>query len=320
VPAPDDSSPEIAVVGAGLAGLACARRLRAAGRDVVLFDKGRAPGGRLATRRAEGFSFDHGAQYVTARGAGFAALLEALTGAGAVAPWPAGADGAQVGTPKMSALPRALAEGLPVTCGAAVTALARAGDGWRLRAGDTEVTARRVVLALPAPQARALLGDDPQLAPLAARLGAVRMAPCWTLMAAVAAEAPFVARRDDAADLAWIAQDSAKPGRHAPDGIVTWVAQASEGFSTTHLERAPEAVVPLLLPPLLAAIGATPSAVRFAAAHRWRYARVTAPLGEAFLRDDAGTLYCGGDWCHAARAEAAFDSGEAIARSLLEGA
>ena len=46
------SSPvSVAVVGAGLAGVACARGLQAAGVEVTVFDKSRGVGGRLATRR-----------------------------------------------------------------------------------------------------------------------------------------------------------------------------------------------------------------------------------------------------------------------------
>ena len=66
----------IAIIGAGMAGLACARMLAVAGMMPVILDKGRGIGGRLATRRApEGRQFDHGAQYVTAKDPGFAALL-----------------------------------------------------------------------------------------------------------------------------------------------------------------------------------------------------------------------------------------------------
>ena len=67
--------PAYAVIGAGLAGIACARRLRAAGLDVGVFDQGRRPGGRLATRDGEQAAFDHGAQYFTVRDAGFAELV-----------------------------------------------------------------------------------------------------------------------------------------------------------------------------------------------------------------------------------------------------
>ena len=42
----------VVIVGAGIAGLACARRLVQAGVRPILFDKGRESGGRVATRRA----------------------------------------------------------------------------------------------------------------------------------------------------------------------------------------------------------------------------------------------------------------------------
>ena len=40
-----------AVIGAGMAGMACAEVLVQAGWAVDLFDKGRGPGGRMSTRR-----------------------------------------------------------------------------------------------------------------------------------------------------------------------------------------------------------------------------------------------------------------------------
>jgi predicted NAD/FAD-dependent oxidoreductase len=53
------------------------------------------------------------------------------------------------------------------------------------------------------------------------------------------------------------------------------------------------------------------------AVHRWRYARVTASLGQPFLRDAGGSLYLGGDWCIGPSVEAAWTSGTAIANDLL---
>ena len=55
------------VIGGGLAGLIAAGRLRDAGRDVVVFDKGRRPGGRANTREHDVHRFDHGAQFFTVR-------------------------------------------------------------------------------------------------------------------------------------------------------------------------------------------------------------------------------------------------------------
>jgi predicted NAD/FAD-dependent oxidoreductase len=151
---------KIAILGAGLAGLAAARRLAGAGLVPVLFDKGRAAGGRLATRRAGSFAFDHGAQYLKPQGSSFA---EALRAAGAE-PWPV--TGGVVGVPGMSALPRAFAARLDLQAGRQVIALRPVAGGWEVehvasrppRGGEAEASRAdgpfdAVICSLPAPQA-----------------------------------------------------------------------------------------------------------------------------------------------------------------------
>ena len=68
-----EDSPKVAVIGAGVAGLTCARELARSGVDVGVFEKARGGGGRAATRRTGDYHFDHGAQYFTARDARFVA-------------------------------------------------------------------------------------------------------------------------------------------------------------------------------------------------------------------------------------------------------
>ena len=72
-----------------------------------------------------------------------------------------------------------------------------------------------------------------------------------------------------------------------------------------------------MLPLLCDRLGVTPDRVTHAAAHRWRYARVTRALSQPFVRSADGTLYLGGDWCIGPRIEAAWDSGTAIAEAIL---
>ena len=74
----------------------------------------------------------------------------------------------------------------------------------------------------------------------------------------------------------------------------------------------------LMLPMLCERLGADPSDVLHAAAHRWRYAHVKRPFDELFLRDHAGTIFAGGDWCGDAMVETAWSSGNAIAEAVLE--
>lgn len=299
----------IVIIGSGMAGLACARALAEAGKAAIVLDKGRGIGGRVATRRAGDLQFDHGAQFVNAHGAGFAAALGGL----GVEEWQDGTGRRHsVGVPGMSGIAKALGRGLDIRQGVQVSRLRQDGDGWVLDLEGGTLRAAQVVVTVPAPQVAGLLGQGH---PLVAELAQVRFAPCLTLMAAVAAPAPFVTRQDGDDPLAWIAQDSSKPGR-VPGGAAQWVAQAGEAFSLAHLDRSPEEIVAVMLPQLCDRLGMSPERVTHAAAHRWRYARVTQALGQPFLRSADGTLYLGGDWCIGPRVEAAWTSGTAIAQAI----
>ncbi|MGH8831163.1 MAG: FAD-dependent oxidoreductase, partial [Polaromonas sp.] len=70
----------VAVVGAGIAGIACARTLAQAGHRVTVFEKNRGAGGRMATRDSEFGGFDHGVQYFTVRDARFEKALATTRG------------------------------------------------------------------------------------------------------------------------------------------------------------------------------------------------------------------------------------------------
>lgn len=56
------SEPDVVVVGAGVAGLACAADLATAGLRVLVFEAGDRPGGRMRTDRQDGFLLDRGFQ------------------------------------------------------------------------------------------------------------------------------------------------------------------------------------------------------------------------------------------------------------------
>ena len=81
------SAPTVAVIGAGLAGLACANALREAGWPVTVFERSETVGGRCATRATELGGFDHGLQYFTAHSPAVAAMLAPLVKSGVIAAW-----------------------------------------------------------------------------------------------------------------------------------------------------------------------------------------------------------------------------------------
>lgn len=316
------NSVSIAVVGAGLAGIACARRLREAGVHVSVFESQRSPGGRLATRRFAAASFDHGAQYLTATDAKFRGVLESARSAGAAAEWqpdwPGGDRGRElwVGFPAMNSLPRFLAQDLDIEYGTRILRLERSRESWALMddRGSAHTDFSAVVLAIPAPAAAALAGT---CTALCARVKAVPMAPCWAAL--VAFDSPLDGVPDagfsDDPMLGWFARNGSKPGRDAPD---SWVLHASANWSRVEFDQPAQNVQRALLDRFSEQIGRALPRPLLSDGHRWRHARAEIPLDEPFLLDfEAGIGFCG-DWCLDARAEAAWISGTALGTALSE--
>ncbi len=296
----------VAIIGAGMAGLAAARRLRAAGVDCAVFDKSRGLGGRMATRRDGDLRFDHGAQYFTARGKRFKALVEEWRAAGAAAEW---FEGAFVGVPGMSGPARAMAEDVEVAGGVQASGLRRDADGWRVfdAEGARDGAFAAVLLAVPAPQAVPLAASAGVAFPA---LEAVRYAPCWALMLTFEGPSglPEDHRRFESGAISWIARNGSKPGRDpAPE---TLVVHAAPDWSRAHLEMSKEDAAAALVAEL-PGVGVKTAPAR-AAAHRWRYAMVERAAEAAYLWDASAGIGACGDWCLGPRVEAAFDSGDGL--------
>ncbi|MAQ16103.1 MAG: NAD/FAD-dependent oxidoreductase [Sandaracinus sp.] len=301
----------IAIVGAGMAGLACAERLVRGGRQVVLFDKGRRVGGRMATRRQAGRQFDHGAQFFTARDPSFQEAVRGWQALGVVGEWAQAGEDAEtrwVGSGSNRALPEHLAASLDVRLGTAIAPL----DGRTIHTEEGRWLGRfdEVVVTAPPTQAAALLACSDTLL---ARLGNPTHSPCWAVIAAFAERPCEEDVLRDRGALQWIARDASKPGR--PKGE-TWVIHANEAWSRANLEHGPERVADELLRCWAHSLG-RPMRPTFAVAHRWRYARVTDPIGEPFLRDPEARLTLAGDGLLGPRVEAAWLSGVAAAEAIL---
>jgi predicted NAD/FAD-dependent oxidoreductase len=320
--------PRAAVIGAGMAGLTCAAGLKRNGIDVTVFDKGRAAGGRLATRRVEGAVFDHGAQYVTAKGLPFADFLKAEQEAGRAAVWeprltaPASKDRRDwlAGRGGMRRLVESTASQLTVHREMEIAALQAASGGWSLvtKAGATQGPFAAVIVTAPAPQTAALLA--PHFADVA-RIRDTVMAPCWAVMLRFERQTPGVPDVfRNAGPIAWAARQSSKPGSGLDAGE-TWVVHASPAWSRDHLEDTADRVLDALQPAFTALDACFRSATpTYVAAHRWRYALVENAVGLPYLAAEERGLFAAGDWCLGPRVEAAFESGrlagDAVVASL----
>ncbi len=150
----------VVVVGAGMAGLTCARRLVDRGHEVVVLERAAAPGGRLATRRIGAATLDTGAQFFTTRSDDFAAAVATWRADGVVTEWCRGFGNQPDGYPRycgargMGALAEYLARGLDLRCDQLVYAVFERASGWTVRLDDgSELAADAVVATCPRPQA-----------------------------------------------------------------------------------------------------------------------------------------------------------------------
>lgn len=325
------STAPIAIVGTGIAGLCAAQTLHAAGQSVQLFDKSRGLGGRISSKRSDAGHLDLGAQYFTSRDRRFSEAVRSWQAEGWVEEWSPNlyqARGGQlspsadeqlrwVGVPRMSAIARGLLGDIPITFSCRITEVFRGEEFWTLvdATGTSHGPFSQVIIALPAPQASALLASAPKLAAVAA---SVAMEPTWAVALGFATplettvDACFV--QDDALD--WLARHNSKPGRD--DRLDNWVLHATSAWSRQHLDLPKEQVIEQLRGAFAELIDCTVPAPEFTLAHRWLYARPSQSHEWGALADAHLGLYACGDWCLSGRVEGAWLSGQEAARRLLE--
>ncbi|MEM1304514.1 MAG: NAD(P)-binding protein [Planctomycetota bacterium] len=332
-----NTTPSVAIVGAGIAGLTLASRLQAHGVRPTVFDKGRGVSGRMSTRvTREGHTFDHGAPYFTARDPNFQEAVGSWVRKGIAGEWKAVVgtlrDGRfevdnrkrtrYVGAPS-SAICQSLAEELNVRSGVAVGAAERLGDAWRLSdpEGDTLGEYDWFVTSAPAPQSAGLLAAAPRFAEQAS---ATKMTGCWAVM--LASEGSIDLDYDgafvDESPLSWVACDSSKPLRpirisESGETNERWVLHGSPEWSEANIELDPAEATRQLLDAFWQATGLPPRPTIYERGHRWRYALPAEPLGDRFLLDADQRVGACGDWCGGPRVEGAYLSGRALADAML---
>jgi renalase len=322
----------VIVVGGGMAGIAAARELTAAGLPVTVLDRGRRLGGRMASRTIDGRVVDIGASYFTVSDPVFAAVVEDWRQRGLAREWTAtfsaieGAERTEKSGPMRWGAPRGLrslvedlaadldvqqrtvssvAPGLVVNTREAAVVGAAAGE-----AAGGEAAA--VVLAMPDPQARRLLHpefvaeaealDDP-FEPVLALTARWERRTWGDLDGAFVAQDPLVA---------WIADDGRRRGDDAP----VLVAHSTPEFAAEHLV-APDEAAPLLTLAVRDLLGIADESAA-TQVHRWTFAKPTRRRDETFFLGDALVGLCGDAWSDRPRVESAYLSGRALGAALAE--
>jgi renalase len=302
------ASPRIAVIGAGLSGVACAQALRERGISVEMFERGRAPGGRMASPTLHGRRVDMGAAYFTAKDPGFSAVADGWVSRGLARPW---TDTFDVLSPDA----RDVTSG-PIRFAApgGLRSLVRdlLADGVRLgSAVDSldELTHDATVLAMPDPHAARLAPDACEWVDYEP---VIAVAAGWPVRAWPFAAAAFV---NDDPDISFVADDGARRG----DGAAVLVAHTTAARARMHLGSPDDAVTPVLS--ALRRVTGIDAEPEWTHAHRWTFAKPAGTHGDAefgLVTTGRPLGICGDAWCPsgAPRVESAWLSGRRLGVAL----
>ena len=327
----------IAIIGAGISGLACASALNDAGYRVTVFEKSKGVSGRLSTRVTKHWQCDHGAQYFTADDSRFALEVKRWQQAGVADLWQPRlqvSDGLNfsekpstknryIGVPGNNSPAKFLAQRLNIQANTTINKIERHANKWQLISTEQGINSQlfdALILAIPAPQAQVLLIERaPAFATLAS---SVKMRGCWTLMCQYnnQLKLPFDGLFINNNLLSWIARDSLKKGRTCGTNTnhinqtETWVLHAESEWSEAHIEDAPDDVASLMLDAFVHLGGEVPAAFT---AHRWRYADCLDYLDIGYAWDNDLQLGLCGDWLNGGKVQGAWLSGHLLAHKII---
>jgi len=341
---------DVAIVGAGIAGLVAARELSLAGCSAVVLEKSRGVGGRMATRRLGQAICDHGAQFFTVRGRAFGGIVAEAHDAEAVREWCDGfsratANGSGMlppgdghprwrGTAGMTDLPKHLARVLDgsrasLRCNVKVASVG-ARDGRALLVLDDggEIEAAGAILTSPVPQSLDLMAAGGMMAPAATaldpdalrKLSAIAYDPCFALMLVLARPSrvpppggiQFEAEGPANGPIAWIADNHQKGISPVPALSI----HATAAFSRQHFDSPPDDVTALLVAAATPWLDGPPeTAIVERSLQRWKFSHPTVIVSEPLVAASTNPpIACCGDAFAGPKVEGAASSGMAAAR------
>ena len=342
--------PDVVIVGAGIAGLSAAAELVASGRRVVVLEKSRGVGGRMATRRVGDAVCDHGAQFFTVRGEAFGGMVAEAHEAGSVAKWcegfsqAASVDAAVTpatdgharwrGMSGMTDLPKRLAAQLPpdrCVVQSAVKVVAIGLESGRVRisldpspeAGEpTTLHAAAAIVTSPVPQsldlfaAGGLLSVDRGIASeVHKQFAIVTYDPSFALMLVLNRASlvpPPGGIQFAGGPISWLADNQQKGLSTVPALTV----HASGAFSRQHFDDAPEQVAAALIDLVRPWIDGDPATgIVGQSLHRWKFATPTTIIPEPMVAAvTSPPIVCCGDAFGGPKVDGAASSGLAAGR------
>ncbi|MDG1287979.1 MAG: FAD-dependent oxidoreductase [Rickettsiales bacterium] len=320
----------VAIIGAGIAGLTLAHLLKGHA-DVTVFEKSRGLGGRMSTRYAGDYEFDHGAQFFIAQSKEFKQFIAPMIKAGVIETWNAGFVEFQgnevnrsrqwndkfphyVGAPKMNAIGKYLAQDLNVYTQTCVDKLQKRGTKWDI-IGENEQELGLfdwVISTAPAQQSTKLLPSEFQYH---STMQDYPMVGCYTLMLGFdePLDLDWQAALVRQSDISWMSVNSSKPGRSSKFSLSIL---ATNVWSEENMDRDRDEVVDHLMAQASQVSSQNLKVADHIALHSWRYENSPKRLNKEPLLDEQNQLGVCGDWCQQGRVEGAFTSARYLANSL----
>ena len=330
---------DIAIIGAGMAGLVCAQELTQAGYSVIVIDKSRGVGGRVATRRLFDTKADHGACYIKPRDELSQRLITLLAQKGDLEVWTdklyvqdnSSSPIANLSLPLpytapegMNVIAKFLAQGLNINRGQRVNKIIlNSQNQWHLTSEtNEEFTASSVIVAIPAPQAVMLLetlAENLLDNKFLKKLRSVEYYPAITVMAGYpdSSQQPewkAITFKNNPV-LGWIGLDSSKRKNPVqPHFVIHSSADFAEKYFESELQQVGQQILANAASDVNLQWLKNPQWMQV---HRWRYAFPKTPLQQTCLTaETSSSLVCCGDWCGGNLIEAAMHSGIAAAEYI----
>ena len=323
---------KIAIIGAGISGLSLARIL-GSDYNITIFDKSRGVGGRVATRRASPYSFDHGAQFFTVRSKEFKSFLRPMLDLDVVTEWNArfaefnkdtilrtivwdNEHPHYVGNPNMNSIGKYLKEGLNIRLESKVAKTIFNNNTWSLFSDNNDSLGNFdwVVSTMPAMQSYDLFKGNVEFSNF---LSKVKMKPCYSLMLGFDKVLPldFDAALIKGKDISWIFVNSNKPGRSKDYCLMV---HSTNDWADKNSNLDSKEVIDYMCNEVKFVLGFNVNNAVHKDVHFWRYANIGNQTGESYLLDEKRNIALCGDWFIQGRIEAAFLSANRLAKHLVK--
>lgn len=321
----------IAIIGAGIAGLTAASKLNNYA-DVTIFEKARGVSGRMSTRWADNYYFDHGAQFFKAQTPEFKEFITPMINEGVISPWNAHFvefknreiintqqwdenNPHYVGVPGMNAIAKYLSQNLHINLGVCVLSVKKVNNRWHLENDKGEKLGEYdfLISTVPAEQAAKLL---PTTLPFFESIDAVKMQGCYSLMLGFKENLQFEfdAARVHGEDVSWISVNNSKPAR---GGACSILVHSTNGWADEHIDDDRDEVMNYLCDQTSQIIGHNLNDADHKAIHGWRFATAEKQHDGTHFYDEYENIAVCGDWCIQGKVEAAFTSGFEAANQIL---